>query len=136
MARRFLTRKCVPFADTDMARIVHFTNYLRYLEEAEHQFLESQGLSVVMRDELGLFGFPKLSAHCDYKRPAQYAEWLDITLDIESPDGKTVTYRGKIDRDGVRIAEGTLNVACCRFPADGLPYPIPIPDHMLLVFTG
>ena len=112
MAHTYRTRKLVPFADTDMAGIVHFTNYMKYMEEAEHAFLRSHDLSVVMHDERGAYGFPKLSAACDYRRPVRHEEWLDIALEVETSDGKTINYRATIDHEGQRIAEGTIQVAC------------------------
>src|SRR5213078_989612 len=42
----FRTTRRVEFADTDMAGIVHFANFFRYMESAEHEFLRSHGLSV------------------------------------------------------------------------------------------
>lgn len=134
MAVTFKTRRLVQFADTDMAGIAHFTNYLRYLEEAEHEFLRENGLSVVMHDERGSYGFPKMSAKCDYRRPVRHEKWLDIELNIATDDGKSITYDGKFFDDGDLIAEGHLQVACCRFPQDGsFPFPIPIPDPILKI---
>ena len=42
----FCHRVEVAFADTDLAGIVHFANFLRYAENTEHAFLRSIGLSV------------------------------------------------------------------------------------------
>ena len=46
MPYEFRCRQRVEFADTDMAGIVHFSNFFRYMERAEHEFLRSLGLSV------------------------------------------------------------------------------------------
>ena len=134
MAIRFHSRRLIQFADTDMAGIAHFTNYLRYLEEAEHEFLRAHGLSVVMHDDRGAYGFPKTSVHCDYRRPVRLEQWLDIELDIATPDGKAIVYEGRFRESDRLVAEGTIHVACCRFPADGgPPFPIPIPNHILKI---
>ena len=39
MADPFRTTRLVEFGDTDMAGIVHFANFFRYMESAEHAFL-------------------------------------------------------------------------------------------------
>ena len=131
METTFSTQRRVAFAETDMAGITHFTNYFRYMEEAEHAFLRSRGLSVVLDDARGKLGFPKVSAHCDYKRPASYEELIDIEMTISSPDGKTVNYDCEICSAGQTIATGTIVVAFCRFPADKPPYPLPITDEVM-----
>jgi 4-hydroxybenzoyl-CoA thioesterase/acyl-CoA thioester hydrolase len=131
METTFSIQRRVEFAETDMAGIAHFTNYFRYMEEAEHAFLRARGLSVVLDDERGKLGFPKLSAQCNYKRPARYEELVDIDMHVSSNDGKTVNYRCEISSQGLPIATGTLQVAFCRFPPDKPPYPIPITDEVL-----
>ncbi|MEM7314540.1 MAG: thioesterase family protein [Planctomycetota bacterium] len=133
MSVGFKTRRMVQFVDTDMAGIAHFTNYLRYLEEAEHEFLRSVDLSVVMYDDRGSYGFPKMSVQCDYKQPVRHEQWLDIELEISTDDDKSIDYRGQFFLDGKLVAKGAIKVACCRFPPNDFPYPIPIPDHILKV---
>ncbi len=133
-----------------MAGIAHFSNFFRYMEQAEHEFLRHVGKNVVLYDDRGTLGFPKLEAHCEYKHPAVHDAEMVIELLINCDDGKTIQYdcsiyqevRGQY-RDGDQIgakekgmdrrllAEGYLRVACCRFPAGGMPYPIPIPEDVL-----
>ena len=55
---------------------------------------------------------------------------------VISNDGKTIRYDcsifdGPDESDRNLLARGHLLVACCRFPSDGLPFPIPIPDDVL-----
>ena len=38
--------RSVEFAETDLAGIMHFTNFYRWMEVCEHEFLRSIGLSV------------------------------------------------------------------------------------------
>ena len=136
MTHEFRTQRLVQFAETDMAGIAHFTNYLRYMEEAEHEYLRSRGLSVVMHDEKGSFGFPKMSARCDFARPVKHEQLLDITVSITADDGKTITYDCEFHCEGTAVAAGQLKVACCRFPGDSPPYPIPIPDSIITALSS
>ena len=46
MPAQFITTRRVEFADTDMAGIIHFANYYRYMEEAEHAMWRAAGLSI------------------------------------------------------------------------------------------
>ena len=65
------------FSDIDMTGDTHYTANLKYMEEAEHAFLRSRGLSAVLEDERGVLGFPKLSVSCDNVRPAKYGDVRD-----------------------------------------------------------
>jgi acyl-CoA thioester hydrolase len=47
MAHRFTCTERVQFSDTDMAGIVHFSNFFRYMERVEHGFFRSLGFSIV-----------------------------------------------------------------------------------------
>ena len=58
------------------ALIVHFANFFRYMEAAEHAFLRSLGLSVVMDIDGGKYGLPRVSASCDYLKPARLDETI------------------------------------------------------------
>ena len=42
----FRTTRRVEFCDTDMAGIAHFSNFFRWMESAEVEFLRQRGLSV------------------------------------------------------------------------------------------
>ena len=121
----------VEFPDTDMAGMVHFSNILRYMEQAEYALLRSLGLSVVLSDERGKLGFPRLSVKCDYLLTAQFEEILNVALSVQANDGKQIHYEFQISRGEEIIARGEFMVACCRFPIEGRPYAIPIPDIVL-----
>ena len=46
MACEFKLRRQVEFSDTDMAGIMHFSNFFRFMEAAEHAFFRSLGFSI------------------------------------------------------------------------------------------
>jgi len=127
----FRHQRRVEFAETDMAGLVHFSNMLRYMEEAEYAFLRSRGLSVVLDDARGKLGFPRLSVRCDYLRPSRFEDQLTIEMTVRSNDGKRLIYEFEVLRESTLIARGEFQVACCRFPADGDPYAIPMPEFVL-----
>ena len=47
MPSEFTVRRRVEFSETDMAGIVHYSNFFRYMETVEHAFYRSLGFSVV-----------------------------------------------------------------------------------------
>ena len=44
MAYEFHYQRLVHWQDTDLAGIIHYTNYFRYMDEAETEFYRSMGL--------------------------------------------------------------------------------------------
>ena len=128
----------VAFSDTDMAGLVHFPNYLKYVEDAEYSYLRSVGLDVIIDTPEGKLGFPRIHIECDYAHPARYGDRLRIELYTTITGGKTIEHRFHIHSEGRETAHGLLTTACCRFLPDKDPYAIPIPDFITetLVASG
>jgi YbgC/YbaW family acyl-CoA thioester hydrolase len=110
----FHTTRRVEFADTDMAGIVHFANFFRFMEAAEVEFLRARGLSVALTWEGQKIGFPRVSASCDYLRPARFEDVLDVTVKIHRLGRKSVTYEIGFFKNGEVIARGRVSSVCCR----------------------
>ena len=49
MPYEFKVVRRVEFSDTDMAGIMHYSNFFRFMETAEHGFFRSLGFSIVTR---------------------------------------------------------------------------------------
>jgi YbgC/YbaW family acyl-CoA thioester hydrolase len=118
MAEPFRTTRRVEFVDTDMAGIVHFSNFFRWMESAEVEFLRARGLSVKLPWEGETLGFPRVSASCDYLRPVRFQDVLDIEVRVERVGRKSVTYAFDFSLDGVAIARGRVSSVCCRVLPD------------------
>src|SRR5262249_43324668 len=92
MAEVFTTRRPVEVVDTDMAGIVHFSNFFRFMETAEVEFLRARGLSVRLVWRGQHLGFPRVAAACDYLRPVTFEDVLDVAVRVESVGRSSVTY--------------------------------------------
>ena len=113
MANVFRTTRRIEFADTDMAGIVHFANFFRYMEAAEVEFLRARGLSVKLVWEGQSLGFPRVSASCDFLRPARFEDVLDVAVQVEKVGKKSVTYAFEFSLHGEVIARGKVSSVCC-----------------------
>jgi YbgC/YbaW family acyl-CoA thioester hydrolase len=128
MTEPFRTTRRIEFADTDMAGIVHFANFFRFMEAAEVEFLRSLGFSVSMPWQGEKIGFPRVSASCDFLRPARFQDVLDVAVRIANVGRKSVTYAFEFSKGEEIIARGQVSSVCCRIvPEHGLES-IPIPD--------
>lgn len=121
----------VEWHDTDAAGIAHFTAFLRYMEEAEHEFLRARGLSVFWQDDQGRLTWPRVSVKCDYAGSARFEDVLDIEVSIARLGNKSVTYAFAFTHDGRDVAQGTLVAACCRFDVAGHLHAVEIPPSIV-----
>lgn len=130
MTTPFHTTRFVEFSDTDMAGIMHFSAFFRFMEGAEHALLRSLGLSVF--NELGgeVITFPRVSATCDYHSPARCEDVLEIVVTVERVGNKSVTYGFTFIHQGRDVAQGKMTSVCCRIKHGGPPISIPIPDEI------
>jgi YbgC/YbaW family acyl-CoA thioester hydrolase len=114
MAEPFHTTRRIEFADTDMAGIVHFANFFRFMEAAEVEFLRARGLSVALAWEGDTLGFPRVSASCDYLKPAKFEDVLNVSVRVARLGSKSVTYAFEFTRNGDVLARGQVTSVCCR----------------------
>jgi YbgC/YbaW family acyl-CoA thioester hydrolase len=104
-----LTRR-VQFAETDMAGVVHFSWYFRYMEEAEHAFWRAVGLSVAPKG--AEIGWPRVAASCEYRRPLHFEDEFEVHIRIDAVTDKTIRFACVLTRGADQIATGSMTVAC------------------------
>src|SRR5512137_1581948 len=92
MAYEYKVRRRVEFSETDMAGIVHYSNFFRYMEAAEHAFFRSLGFSVVMRQVDPPVGWPRVHASCDYKAPLHFEDEVEVHMLVAEKKAKSLTY--------------------------------------------
>ncbi len=137
MAFEFKTSRLVEFNETDMAGIVHFTQFFRYMESVEHAFLRSIGHSVVMPGAHPPIGFPRVHASCDYRRPLRFEDLVELHLLVAEKRTRSIAYQVRMTRlqPGPReeVAVGRLVVACVAKLPDGQLTAVPLPDSLASV---
>lgn len=134
---RFEYPRAVRLVDTDLSGLVHFSAYVRMMEETEYAFLRSRGLSVKLTDDKGVMGFPRLHASIQIEQPLVFDQQVIVYLSLTELDGKSIFYRFEIrDRDDQACVTGQFKVALCRFPDDKPPYAILTPDFVIEALVG
>ena len=129
----YTTTRQVEFAETDMAGIMHFANFYRWMENGEHEFFRSMGLSIHTKLDGQHIGWPRLESTCKFKRPLKFEEIVIIDLSIEEITQKTVTYKfefkKELDGETLRVAQGQMTTVCATVePSTGKLAAIPIPE--------
>ena len=107
----FETTHRVEFHETDMAGIVHFANFFRFMEVAEHEFLRSLGVAIHGKSEGRETGWPRVNATCDYRQPARLGDVLTIRLTVEEVRTRSVRYGFAFSVGEELIAQGLITAA-------------------------
>ena len=123
----FVTQRTVEYSQTDMAGIVHYSEFFRYMESAEHEFFRSVGLSVHPQDDPAAPSWPRVSCRFDYRRPLRFEDTFDIHLSITKLSSKTATFAARLHLNGELVAEGESTSVCCRLTSEGL-HSVEIPE--------
>jgi acyl-CoA thioester hydrolase len=131
MAYEYTIVREVEWHHTDMAGIMHFSNFFYFMEAAEHAFFRSLGMSINTTDPEPL-GWPRVHAACDFSYPLQFEDSVEIRLLVREKRQKSLVYtivfrkvNGELQRE---VARGTLAVACVkRDSATGKLTAVPIP---------
>ena len=123
MAHCFKTR--VYYEDTDLAGIVYYANYLKFIERARTEWVRESGVDQSgLKDRLGIvFAVRRIEA--DYLSPARFGDDLVVETRLSSHSGARIALVQNVLRDGeslfvakvtlVALAEGGRAV---RFPAE------------------
>ena len=123
MPYEFKVTRRVEFSETDMAGIVHFSNFFRYMETPEHAFWRSLGHSVVLRYLEPPLGLPRVHASCDYSKPLRFEDEVEIHLLVAEKRSKALTYEFRFRRvhptPALEVARGRLTVVCVGYTREG-----------------
>jgi len=127
----FTTTRRVEFGDTDMAGIMHFSNFFRFMESAETDFLHSHGLTVSWRADGVKWGFPRVSVSCDFTKPARFEDVLTVAVHVEKVGAKSVSYRFDFSNQrGEAIAVGRITTVFCRSTGPNHLESVEMPDEI------
>ena len=134
MAFEFKAVRRVEFADTDMAGIMHYANFFRFMETAEHAFFRSLGFSIVTTQTEPHVGWPRVHASCDYNAPLRFEDEVEIHLLVQEKKTKALSYQFRFNKlNGpapLEVARGRLTVVCVTKDADGKMSAIHIPGDL------
>jgi YbgC/YbaW family acyl-CoA thioester hydrolase len=138
MPSRFRDRRRIEFYETDMAGIVHFSNFFRFMESTEHAFFRSLGLSLHHDAGAHMSGWARVEARCEYRSPLRYMDEVEVELVVRAKERHALaydfTFRRVADRRGPRapeeVAHGALRVVHVRAEAGGQLKASPMPDDV------
>lgn len=128
MANDFIITRRVHFSETDRAGVLYFAHYYRFMEETEHAFWRSMGVSPITHSAGGETSWPRVATSCEYFAPVRFDDELELALKVVNIGDRSVTYEVEFRCDGRRIALGRMTAVYCTIDHGGFqPASIPEP---------
>lgn len=126
----FVHHRTIEFHETDAAGLVHFSNYFRYAEAAEHALYRAIDYPMMKRESSSFYGWPRVRAQAKYSAPLDSGDVLRIELWITEIKDKAIEWAFRIERehDQVLAAKGsfaTMHVHIDALTRDMKSMPIP-----------
>ncbi|HEX2445569.1 MAG TPA: thioesterase family protein [Vicinamibacterales bacterium] len=118
----------VQFHETDLAGVVHFSCFFRYMEEAEHALWRAAGLTIDRAG--GDSGWPRVAATFDFKRPLYFEDEVEILVRLASVTSRSIQYAFAFTRGASSIGAGTLTAVHARRDG-GRMHAITIPSDVV-----
>ena len=110
------------YEDTDMAGVVYYANYLRYIERARSTIVEELGLDqVAMRDKGIVFVVTRVEA--DYISPARMGDRLEVVTTHQAASPVRWTFDQEVQRDGQLLFRA--HVVAVTMTTEGKPMRLP-----------
>ena len=114
----------VYYEDTDLAGIVYYANYLRFIERARSELVRAAGVDQVALKALGLV-FAVRRVEADYISPARYDDMLDVRSSVVALKGASLEMRQEVWRKDTVLFRASVTLVLvtdqgrpARFPAD------------------
>lgn len=102
----------VYYEDTDLAGVVYYANYLRFIERGRSEALRAAGVDQLrLKAERGLV-FVVVRVTADWRRPAAFDDLLTVETRLSRLGGASVDMGQRVLRDGATLFEATVRMAC------------------------
>lgn len=127
MPSEFSLTRQVDFHETDMAGIMHFANFFRWMESCETAFYRSLGLPLISFVPGQIVGWPRGEASCQYRAPLRFNDTVVVKLFVKRLGTRSVTYVFQFLLGSEVAAQGEMTAVCVTADASGRMTAQPIP---------
>lgn len=109
MIHRFPVR--VYYEDTDLAGIVYYANYLKFIERARSEWVRELGIDQVQMKAEGLV-FAVRRVEADYLSPARYDDELTVETSMQAGSGVRLIVRQDVKRGEEVLFSARVTIIC------------------------
>ena len=120
----------VYYEDTDLAGIVYYANYLKFIERGRSEWVRSLGIDQrqLMADHGIVFAVRRIAA--DYLRPAKFDDELAVMTRAEAVTGARIVLEQRVQRGAARLFVAEVTLVC--LTETGAPARLPAEIRRLL----
>lgn len=113
----------VYYEDTDLAGIVYYANYLKFIERGRSEWVRACGIdqNALKAGQGIVFAVRKVDA--DYLKPARYDDVLQVTTQLMALGGARIELRQEVWRGADRLFSAHVVLVC--IAENGQPARIP-----------
>ena len=119
MPSEFTITRQVEFHETDMAGIMHFSNFFKWMECCEAAFYRSLGLPLISFVPGQIVGWPRVNVGCQYLSPLRFNDLAEVKLYVKKLGTRSVTYVFQFRKAATLVAQGEMTVVCVTGDAQG-----------------
>ena len=102
----------VYYEDTDAAGVVYYGNYLRFMERARTEWLESLGFPLAQFEREHGLAFVVHRAEVDFLQPARLNDRLGVSVEALDRGPCRLVVGQRVTRDTTSIASARIRLAC------------------------
>lgn len=118
-----------------MAGLVHFSNFFRYMETAERDFFEANGIDLIRSKAGDVTGWPRVRAECKFVAPLRFGDTIEIHLAVKAIKDRSIDYQFRIfckNKDGSRTqaAKAHMTTVFTRLDGNGELQSMEIPSEV------
>ncbi|GGF56527.1 tol-pal system-associated acyl-CoA thioesterase [Paracoccus acridae] len=113
----------VYYEDTDLAGIVYYANYLKFIERGRSEWLRALGVDQLrLKTDSGhVFAVRRIEA--DYLRPAHFDDLLAVETTLDQMTAARIVVSQTVRREGDPLFTARVTLAC--LDAQGRPVRLP-----------
>ena len=135
MAYEHTSTRRIEFSETDMAGLVHFSNFFKYMETAERDFFEAAGVDLIRTKPGELVGWPRARAECKFSAPVRFGDIIDIHIAVKAVKDRSINFQFRILRrnpDGSRTqcGKGHMTTVLTELTSAGELQSVELPPHV------
>lgn len=118
----------VYYEDTDLAGIVYYANYLKFIERARSEWVRALGVDQVqLKSDFGMvFAVRRLEA--DYILPAYFDDLLHVTTQVSAMTGARITLAQDVWRGDQRLFAAKVILVAIGANGQALRLPVALRD--------
>jgi acyl-CoA thioester hydrolase len=109
MTHKFPIR--VYYEDTDLAGIVYYANYLKFIERARSEWVRELGIDQVQMKADGVV-FAVRRVEADYLAPAKYDDELVVETTMEQGSGVRLVVKQDVKRGETLVFTAIVTIIC------------------------